>query len=107
MGISESWGTAGLTASAGLAGWLEFILLRRGINKKVGETSLALAFQLRVWGSALTAAFLAFGLKNLLADQVHYILKSGIILGVYGVLYFVISSLLGVEESQKLRKKFF
>lgn len=107
LGISESWGTAGLTASAGLAGWLEFILLRRGINKKVGETSLALSFQLRVWGSALTAALLAFCLKNLLADKIHYILKSGIVLSVYGVLYFIISTLVGVEESQKLRKKFF
>jgi putative peptidoglycan lipid II flippase len=107
LGISESWGTAGLTASAGLAGWLEFILLRRGINEKVGETSLALTFQLRVWGSALTAALIAYCLKNLLADKIHYILKSGIVLGVYGLLYFVISALLGVEESQKLRKKFF
>src|SRR5213078_4499908 len=29
LGIDPLWGTAGLTASAGVSGWLEFLLLRR------------------------------------------------------------------------------
>ena len=32
LGISSLWGTAGLTASAGVSGWLEFLLLRRTLN---------------------------------------------------------------------------
>src|SRR5262249_9938956 len=32
VGIEQRWGVAGLTASAGIAGWVEFTLLRRGLN---------------------------------------------------------------------------
>jgi putative peptidoglycan lipid II flippase len=103
----ESWGAYGLTLSGGLLGWLEFFLLKKGLEKKIGKTELAFAFQVKVWASAILSSMAALFCKLLLADKVHYILKSGIILGVYGVLYFVISALLGVEESQKLRKKFF
>ncbi len=31
-GVDPFWGAAGLTASAGFAGWVEFTLLRRGMN---------------------------------------------------------------------------
>src|SRR6185312_3708744 len=36
LGIEPRWGTAGLTASAGVAGWVAFVLLRRGINARIG-----------------------------------------------------------------------
>src|SRR5205085_9093020 len=29
LGLDQQWGAAGLTASAGIAGWVEFFLLRR------------------------------------------------------------------------------
>jgi len=31
LGLHPNWGIAGLTASAGIAGWVEFVLLRRGL----------------------------------------------------------------------------
>ena len=34
------WGAAGLTASAGMAGWIEFLLLRRALNGRIGRTGL-------------------------------------------------------------------
>ena len=37
-GIDPKWGAAGLTASAGVAGWVEFLLLRRGLNRRIGRT---------------------------------------------------------------------
>ena len=33
LGIEPRWGVAGLTASAGVAGWVEFALLRRTLNR--------------------------------------------------------------------------
>ena len=33
LGIEPRWGAAGLTASAGIAGWVEFALLRRGLRR--------------------------------------------------------------------------
>ena len=37
IGLSPKWGVAGLTVSAGLAGWLEFAFLRRSLNRRIGE----------------------------------------------------------------------
>ena len=33
LGVEPRWGAAGLTASAGIAGWVEFLLLRRALNR--------------------------------------------------------------------------
>ncbi len=41
LGISQAWGAAGLTASAGLAGWVEMLLLRRGLNRRIGPDRAA------------------------------------------------------------------
>src|SRR4029079_7873312 len=32
IGLPAAWGAAGLTASAGVAGWVEMLLLRRALN---------------------------------------------------------------------------
>ena len=37
-------GVAGLTASAGIAGWIEMLLLRRTLNARIGRTSLPASF---------------------------------------------------------------
>ena len=40
LGIDPRWGVAGLTASAGIAGWVEFTLLRQPLNRRIGATGL-------------------------------------------------------------------
>ena len=40
LGLDPRWGVAGLTASAGLAGWVEFILLRRTLDRRLGPTGV-------------------------------------------------------------------
>ena len=42
IGIDPRWGVAGLTASAGVAGWVEFTLLRRGIPRAIGNGAVGL-----------------------------------------------------------------
>src|SRR2546430_13728203 len=38
LGIEARWGVAGLTISAGIASWLEFVLLRRTLNRRIGHS---------------------------------------------------------------------
>jgi putative peptidoglycan lipid II flippase len=40
LGIDARWGVAGLTASAGMSAWVEFTLLRRALNRRLGWTGL-------------------------------------------------------------------
>ena len=56
LGIDPRWGVAGLTASAGVAGWVEFTLLRRALNRRIGSTGLPVSLTVRLWGSAAAAA---------------------------------------------------
>ena len=53
LGISSVWGAAGLTASAGLAGWVEMLLLRRALNARIGRTGLPAEYVAKLWGSAI------------------------------------------------------
>src|SRR5207244_8896537 len=40
LDIPAVWGAAGLTASAGIAGWVEMRMLRRSLNRRIGRTGL-------------------------------------------------------------------
>src|SRR4051812_25905764 len=40
IGVPAMWGTAGLTGSAGVAGWIEFALLCNNLNRPLGPTRL-------------------------------------------------------------------
>ena len=45
-------GVAGLTASAGLAGWVEFVLLRRALNRRIGVSGLASPVLAKPWADS-------------------------------------------------------
>ncbi len=64
IGIAQRWGVAGLTASAGIAGWVEFALLRWKLNQRIGWTGLDRKFLAQLWGMALLAAVVAFAIKT-------------------------------------------
>src|SRR3712207_582512 len=51
LGIEPVWGTVGLTAAASTAGWVELLLLRRSLNRRIGETGLPFSVGLRLWGA--------------------------------------------------------
>jgi putative peptidoglycan lipid II flippase len=99
LALDLKWGTAGLTASAGVAGWIEFVLLRRTIGQRLGATGIQPATLARLWMSALIAAAGGWGAK--LAVGVSQPLVTAVaVLGTYGVLYFALTMTLGVPEAR-------
>src|SRR5262249_19398263 len=60
LGLDPRWGAAGLTASAGFAAWIEILLLRRGMNQRLGRIEMPMAYLAKLWGSAALAAGLAW-----------------------------------------------
>lgn len=97
MGIDPRWGVAGLTASAGIAGWLEFALLRRGLNRRIGTTGLPAALLAKLWVSAVVAAAAGWGVKLAIGHH-HPVKIACAVLAPYGMLYFATTYALGVEE---------
>ncbi len=52
LGIDQKWGAAGITATAGMAGWVEFTLLRRGLCRRLGRFDLPTSELVKLWAAA-------------------------------------------------------
>ena len=63
LGIDQSWGAAGLTASAGIAGWVEMLLLRRTMNARIGRRACRRRYVAKLWTSAVAGAAVAWAVK--------------------------------------------
>jgi len=99
LGIDLKWGVAGLTGSAGVAGWVEFTLLRKALNQRIGRTGLPLSFVARLWLGAAAGATVAWGFK-LALPALHPLPLAVVVLGNYGVTYFMVTFLAQIPEAQ-------
>ncbi len=104
LGLGASWGTVGLTASAGLAGWVEYALLRASLTRVVGPNGLAFAVVTRLWAGAFAAAALGWAahvpLRALVGDRP--LLVAPPTLAVFGAAYLAIGFALGEPEAKRL-----
>jgi putative peptidoglycan lipid II flippase len=118
--IEPRLGTAGLTASAGLAGWMEFLLLQRALSARIGRFSLGGASLIKLWAAALLAGGGAFALAHLfgghgaglssgsvppVAGRDHPVLLGALVLGAYGAGYVVLTLVLGVEQARAASRR--
>lgn len=108
IGISSEWGAAGLTASAGVAGWVEMFLLRRTLTARIGDTTIQGHYILKLWLAAAAAAAVAWAVK-LSIPAMHPILTAILVLGPYGIVYFAATLALRIPEASsalnRLRRK--
>ena len=107
LGIDRHWGVAGLTLSAGLAGWVEYALLRRGLQARIGPVDSQPSRVARLWAGAIVSAAVAYGCKRVLHFRYPWV---GLcVLLIFGVCYLLSTMLLGIEAparvSRLLRRK--
>ena len=100
LGVERKWGVAGLTASAGIAGWVEFSLLRLALKKRIGATPLPKNFAAKLWSSAFASGSICFAIKSYLGHE-HPILLALLVVPIYGAIYFWASTTLGVDDAEK------
>jgi putative peptidoglycan lipid II flippase len=105
LGVPRHWGAVGLTASAGIAGWVEFALLRRGLNRRIGWTGIPFSYVSKLWLSAAVSAAVAWGIRSLLGHM-HPIPLAVLVLTPYGLLYFALTSAWGLPESRAIVGRF-
>ena len=108
FGVAPQWGAVGLTASAGVAGWIEFHLLRRKLNKRLGHTGVAWTLMAKLWASAGVAALAACGMEYAVRHQGPILLALWV-LSTYGIAYFALTYVwrikLCVELVDKLTRR--
>ena len=104
LGISSSWGTVGLTATAGFSGWVEFALLRRALNRKIGKTGIPRCFLAQLWIPALIGVIGGWGVK-LAAEHIrlgHPVIVAVFVFGVFGSIYLGGTLVAGVPQAQTI-----
>ena len=97
LGIPPAWGASGLTASAGVAGWVEMLLLRRALNARIGQTGLPAAYVVKLWTAAACGAIVAWAVK-LLIPPVHPVIAAILVLGPYGAVFLACALALRIPE---------
>lgn len=102
LGIDRHWGVAGLTLSAGLAGWVEFALLRRALQARIGHVVASVSRVARLWAGALLSAAVGYGIKLMLPFHAPHAAWITVVIGlfvlsIFGISYLVSTRLLGVD----------
>jgi putative peptidoglycan lipid II flippase len=104
IGIDPAWGAAGLTSSAGIAGWVEFTLLRHFLNRRIGTTGLPVSLSAKLWTSAAIAAAVAWTAKLGVGHRDPSVVAVAV-LGTYGAVYFAAAWVLRIEECTALFRR--
>jgi putative peptidoglycan lipid II flippase len=123
LGIESDLGAAGIVIASGVSAWVELVLLRSALGRRIGVAKLAWsrAFSLHV--AALIAAAAGLGVKLALArhfgarhssepggsflpmPELHPWWTAIAVLGVYGVTYFTITGALGVPQARAVLRR--
>lgn len=98
LGLSWVWSAAGLTTSAGIAGWVEMWCLRHTLNERIGRTGLPLDYVAKLWMASIAGGAVAWGAK-LAMPALHPVATAVVVLGPYGVVFFAVTLALGIPEA--------
>ncbi len=105
FGLDASYGTIGLTTGFGISSWVEWLMLKRSLEKRVGSIGLPIAHAARSWTAALVPAVSIFALLFRNPDWTDSFLGAGALLAVYGASYLVLAVALRIEEVSELVRR--
>ena len=90
-------GAVGLAAGSGIAAWVEWVLLRRALRKKVGHVGAGARPVAKMFAAALAAAAAGWGVRLLLPD-LHPIPLAVAVFIPFGIVYFAVAAALRLDE---------
>ncbi len=103
LGLDQRWGTAGLTLSAGIAGWLEFLLLRRAMNRRIGPVPSGVARIIKLWLVAILAAVIGYGIKRVLPFHRALVIGPCVLIP-YAAIYLAVTQWMGIASMGMLTR---
>ena len=101
LGLPAWTGAAGLTASAGISGWVEFLLLRRALTRRIGPTGIARSLLVRLWGASLLSGAVGYGVMLLISPR-HQLIRGAAAIIAFGIVYGATTLALAVPEARAL-----
>ena len=106
-GYAPEWGAFGLTASAGFAAWIEFLLLRRWLAQRIGAVPVPTKLGLGCLAAAIAAGAAAYA-TNLAVDRLvpgHIAPRAVAAIAIFGLVYFAIATLAKIPEAHAFTGK--
>jgi len=97
IGVDLRWGTAGLTLSAGIAGWLEFLLLRNALQRQIGAVPSSRSRNAKLWFVAVAAATVSLGIKRILPFNAPLLVGPAVLIP-FAAVYLSVSQWLGIAN---------
>lgn len=111
-GGTAALGAVGITTASALAAWVEYLLLRGALIKKIGRLETPRSFFARLWVAAILAGAAAVAFDKFVASSVAprlilpHIMEAIAVSGVFGVVYFIATFLLQIPETQATLRRF-
>ena len=100
LGYSTMWGAFALTASAGFAAWVEFLLLRRWLAQRIGRVPIPTRLGLGALGAAIIAGAAGYATNHVIATlSAHVWPRAVAAIAVFGIVYLAIMTLAKVPEA--------
>ena len=87
-----------MTASAGIAGWVEMLMLRGTLNSRIGRTGLPVDYVVKLWAAASAGAAVAWAAK-IAVPALHPVVTAVLVLGPYGIVFFGAALALRIPEA--------
>lgn len=103
-GLDMKLGVMGLTASAGIAGWVEFFLLRDRLEKRIGSMRLPRSRTMALWGAALGSAAVGWGVKVLM-NGAPGAWSAIVVLAAFGISYLSLGIALKIPAAKALIRR--
>lgn len=94
-------GPVGLALGAALGAWLEWILLRSRLGKRIGTVGAGAGPLARMFGAALIAAAAGYGVRALVT-ALHPVAIAALVVAAFGLVYLALTRMLGLEEAKAL-----
>jgi putative peptidoglycan lipid II flippase len=106
FGYSPTWGAFGLTASAGLAAWVEFSLLRRWLARRIGPVPVPVRLGLGALAAAIVAGAAGHGAGELASGAgAPTWLAAVAAIGAFGAVYLGTTAVAGVPEAAAFTRR--
>ena len=104
LGLPAWTGVAGLTASAGIAGWVEFYLLRRSIGRRIGRTGMARGQLVKLWSAGIVAGLCALGVVH--AFHNAHVFAGGVVaMATFALVYGAATVALGIPQATQIASR--
>ncbi|HEX4416793.1 MAG TPA: murein biosynthesis integral membrane protein MurJ [Kofleriaceae bacterium] len=106
LGYDPMWGAFGLTASAGFAAWIEFLLLRRMLALRIGEVPVPVRLGLGALAAAIAAGAVGYAAGRLAdAAGAHTWIAAIAAIAGFGAAYLGITAAARIPEAAAFTRR--